>query len=104
MYSDELETYLDEFDKDSLYSLNMKLSFFFTMVMFPCFPNKGQAYKDFSMSYTFSSFCVKLIETQIMIFVQTKREFNQFLFYMADDQIQLIHEDKYLRVNLCWHG
>ena len=53
---------------------------------------------------TSSSFEINLAKTKIMIFGCNKRKLNQEAFYLDKDQIEIIHEDKYIRIDFYSHG
>ena len=69
--------------------------------------NPEFAYKDFWTSYMsfalLQALKIYLSKTKIMVFGRNKRKLNQEAFYLDKDQIEIIHEYKYLGIDFYSH-
>ena len=104
LYIDEVETYLDEIDGDSLCLFNIVVVNFLYVDDDVVLLSKSRAglqellnkLYEFSTS---SSLEINLSKTKIMIFGHNKRKSNQEAFYLDKDPIEITHEYKYLGID-----
>ena len=100
LYIDELETYLDEIDEDSLSLFNTVVAILLyvddvVLLSRSCAGLQRLLNKLYEFC-TSSSLEVNLAKTKIMIFGRNKRKLNQKVFYLDKDQT---HEYKYLGID-----
>ena len=108
LYIDELETYLDEIDGDSLCLFYTVVAILLSADDVVMLSKSGAGLQRLlNKLYEFctsSSLDVNLSKTKIMIFGRNKRKLNQEAFYLGKDQIEITHEYKYLGIDFYSHG
>ena len=108
LYTDELETYLDKINGDSLCLFNTMVAILLYVDDVVLLSRSCICLQQLLTSYmrfcTPSSLEVKLAKTKIMIFGRNKRKLNQEAFYLDKDQIEITHEYKYLGIDFYSHG
>ena len=107
LYIDELETYLDKINGDSLCLFNIAVVILLyannVVPLSRAGIDLGRLWNKLYEFCTSSSFKVNLAKTKTMIFDRTKRKLNQKAFYLDKDQIEITHEYKYLGIDFYLH-
>ena len=108
LYIDELETYLDEIDKDSLCLCNTMVAILLCakdvillIRLGACLQRLVNKPYEF---YTVSSLEVNLSKTKIIIFDNNKKKLNPKAFCLDKGPIEITHEYKYVRTKFHSHG
>ena len=108
LYIDELQTYLDEFNKDSpclFYTVVAILLYVDVVVLLSRSSTSLQRLLNKLNEFcTSSSLEVNLAKTKIMIFGRNKRKLNQEIIYLAKDQVEITHQYKYHGIDFYSHG
>ena len=108
LYIDELQTYLDEFNRDSpcLFNTVVAILLYVDVVVLLSRSSTSlqRLLNKLNEFCTSSSLEVNLAKTKIMIFGRNKRKLNQETIYLAKDQIEITHQYKYHGIDFYSHG
>ena len=108
LYDDELETYLDEINGNSLCSFDIVVVILLYADDVVQLSKLGANLPIFLIKlYAFCtsfSLDINLSKTKIMIFGHNKSKSKQEAFYLGMDQIQITHEYEYLGIDFYAHG
>ena len=108
LYIDELETFLEKIDGESLCLYNT-MSIIHLYVDDGVLLSRSEArlqrvlHKLYEFCTSFS-LEVNISKTKIMLFGHNKRKLNQEAFYLSKEQIEITHEYKYLGNDFYSHG
>ena len=106
LYIDDLESYLDKIDGDSLCLFNMMVVVLLyvdiVILLYGSRSSLQRFLNNFFEFFTFSSFNINLCKTKI--FGCNKEKLNQEVFYLGKDSIEIPHEYEYLGIGFYSHG